>query len=117
MYLMGRARNVLGGELKPCSLDPLTGFHRDGCCQTGPGDVGLHLLCAQVTAEFLEYSRSRGNDLITPVPELEFPGLKPGDRWCLCIDRLIARVHQRRLALTREPSLKAPRAPMSDGRG
>lgn len=81
------ARNVLGGELEPCSLDPLTGFHRDGCCRSGPGDVGLHLLCAQVTAEFLDFSRSRGNDLTTPAPEHAFPGLRPGDRWCLCIDR------------------------------
>jgi uncharacterized protein (DUF2237 family) len=84
---MPSARNILGGELEPCSLDPVTGFHRDGCCQSGPGDMGLHLLCAQVTAEFLDFSRSRGNDLTTPVPEHEFPGLKPGDRWCLCIDR------------------------------
>lgn len=78
------ARNVLGGALAPCSRQPLTGFYRDGCCNTGPHDVGRHVVCAQVTAEFLAFSRSRGNDLITPRPEYNFPGLKPGDRWCLC---------------------------------
>ncbi len=82
-----KARNVLGGELKTCSLAPLTGWYRDGCCNTGPGDVGSHLVCAQVTQEFLLFSRSRGNDLITPRPEYRFPGLKPGDRWCLCVMR------------------------------
>jgi uncharacterized protein (DUF2237 family) len=82
-----KARNVLGGELKTCSLAPLTGWYRDGCCNTGPGDTGLHLVCAQVTQEFLLFSRSRGNDLITPRPEYCFPGLKPGDRWCLCVMR------------------------------
>jgi uncharacterized protein (DUF2237 family) len=81
------ARNVLGTELAPCSTDPLTGFHRDGCCNTGPGDVGLHLVCAQVTDAFLEFSKSRGNDLTTPNPAVHFPGLKDGDRWCLCIER------------------------------
>jgi uncharacterized protein (DUF2237 family) len=80
-------RNVLGTELVPCSTDPLTGFHRDGCCNTGPGDVGLHIVCAQVTDEFLEFSRSRGNDLMTPNPAMQFPGLKDGDRWCLCVER------------------------------
>jgi hypothetical protein len=78
------ARNVLGTELEPCSLDPLTGFFRDGCCNTDEHDRGLHVVCARLTAEFLEYSRSRGNDLVTPRPEFNFPGLKPGDRWCLC---------------------------------
>ncbi len=78
------ARNVLGGPLAPCSMWPLTGFFRTGCCDTGPFDAGLHVVCAQVTAEFLDFSRSRGNDLITPRPEYRFPGLKPGDRWCLC---------------------------------
>jgi uncharacterized protein (DUF2237 family) len=81
------ARNVLGTELAPCSMEPRTGFLRDGCCNTGPGDMGLHLVCAQVTAEFLEFSRQRGNDLVTPRPEWRFPGLKPGDRWCLCVSR------------------------------
>lgn len=78
------ARNVLGGPLALCSQQPLTGFFRTGCCDTGPHDVGLHVVCAQVTAEFLHFSRARGNDLITPRPEYRFPGLKPGDRWCLC---------------------------------
>nr|WP_322488805.1 DUF2237 domain-containing protein [Chloroflexus sp.] len=78
------ARNVLGNALTPCSMQPLTGFYRNGCCDTGPHDAGLHVVCAQVTAEFLAFSRSRGNDLITPRPEYSFPGLKPGDRWCLC---------------------------------
>lgn len=82
-----RARNVLGGQLETCSRSPLTGFYRNGCCDTGPGDRGLHVVCAEVTREFLEFSVTRGNDLVTPVPEGRFPGLKPGDRWCLCIDR------------------------------
>lgn len=79
--------NVLGSPLKPCGYRPLTGFFRDGFCRTCPEDIGLHGVCAQVTAEFLEFSKSRGNDLITPRPELRFPGLKPGDRWCLCASR------------------------------
>jgi uncharacterized protein (DUF2237 family) len=86
----GRApveRNVLGGPLVPCSTSPRTGFFRDGCCNTGPEDHGLHVICAQVTAAFLAYSRNRGNDLSTPRPEFGFPGLKPGDRWCLCAGR------------------------------
>jgi uncharacterized protein (DUF2237 family) len=81
------AKNVLGGELQSCSLDPVTGFFRNGCCETGPHDVGLHTVCAVMTAEFLAYSQSVGNDLSTPVPEYAFPGLKPGDRWCLCAPR------------------------------
>jgi uncharacterized protein (DUF2237 family) len=76
-------RNVLGGELEPCGTDPLTGFYRDGCCTTGPEDLGSHTICAVVSAEFLEHQRSIGNDLITPVPAFKFPGLKPGDRWCV----------------------------------
>ncbi len=84
---MSQPRNVLNGELEPCSLDPATGFQRDGCCRAVPGDTGMHLVCAQVTREFLDFSRSRGNDLSTPRPELDFPGLQPGDRWCLCVDR------------------------------
>jgi uncharacterized protein (DUF2237 family) len=81
------ARNVLGGALLPCSVAPLTGFFRDGCCNTGPEDRGLHTVCAEVTAEFLAFSRARGNDLSTPRPEYGFGGLKPGDRWCLCAAR------------------------------
>jgi uncharacterized protein len=76
-------RNVLGGELEVCGTEPLTGFYRDGCCSTGPEDVGSHTICAVVTAEFLEHQRSIGNDLTTPVPEFRFPGLSPGDRWCV----------------------------------
>jgi len=79
-----QARNVLGGPLVLCSDTPLTGFFRDGCCHTGPSDQGRHVVCAQVSAEFLAFSRSRGNDLSTPRPEFRFPGLKPGDFWCLC---------------------------------
>ncbi|MDP2215464.1 DUF2237 family protein [Phenylobacterium sp.] len=81
------AKNVLGGELVRCSMDPVTGFFRNGCCETGPHDLGLHTVCAVMTAEFLAFSRSRGNDLSTPVPESGFPGLRPGDRWCLCAPR------------------------------
>ena len=81
------ARNVLGEELLPCSLDPVTGFFRNGCCETGPHDVGMHTVCAVMTAEFLRYSKSVGNDLSTPRPDLGFSGLQPGDRWCLCAPR------------------------------
>jgi uncharacterized protein len=81
------ARNVLGTTLEPCSMDPLTGFYRDGCCNTGPDDEGCHAVCILVTAEFLKFSRERGNDLSTPRPDWGFPGLKPGDRWCLCAVR------------------------------
>jgi uncharacterized protein len=77
-------RNVLGGTLAPCSLAPRTGFYRDGCCNTGHEDLGLHVVCTEVTPAFLEFAREQGNDLITPVPEYDFPGLKPGDRWCVC---------------------------------
>jgi uncharacterized protein (DUF2237 family) len=80
-------RNVVGGELLPCSADPLTGFYRDGCCATGPEDVGSHTVCAVMTAEFLEFSASVGNDLATPRPEWGFAGLSPGDRWCVCAAR------------------------------
>jgi uncharacterized protein (DUF2237 family) len=80
-------RNVLGGVLASCSAKPLTGFFRDGCCNTGPQDRGLHTVCAVLTKEFLAFSMSRGNDLSTPRPEFDFPGLKPGDRWCLCAAR------------------------------
>lgn len=76
-------RNVLGGELEPCGTDPVTGFYRDGSCATGPQDVGSHTICAVVTAEFLDHQRSIGNDLSTPMPQYRFPGLVPGDRWCV----------------------------------
>ena len=113
------ARNVLGEPLQGCSTAPLTGFFRNGCCDTGPEDRGLHVVCAQVTAEFLAFSRRRGNDLITPVPAYRFPGLKPGDRWCLCAARwrealaagvappvLLAATHERALEIVRLEDLK-----------
>lgn len=83
------ARNVLGGELKPCCMDPMTGYYRNGKCDTGPGDTGMHTVCAQMTKAFLAFSKEMGNDLSTPVPEADFPGLKPGDQWCLCLPRWI----------------------------
>lgn len=76
-------RNVLGSDLEPCGADPLTGFYRDGCCSTGPEDFGSHTICSVVTAEFLEHQRAIGNDLSTPMPQYHFPGLVPGDRWCV----------------------------------
>lgn len=79
--------NVLGGNLQSCSTDPLTGWHRDGCCRSGAGDQGIHVVCAKVTADFLEFSKQRGNDLTTARPDFSFPGLKPGDQWCLCAAR------------------------------
>ena len=83
------ARNVLGGELQPCSYDPLTGYFRDGCCNTRDDDIGTHVICVKVTAEFLSFSKKRGNDLSTPRPEYRFHGLNPGDRWCLCATRWV----------------------------
>ena len=80
-------RNVLGGSLIACSTDPMTGFYRDGCCRTGPDDHGVHTVCCVLTESFLEFSRAVGNDLSTPRPEWGFPGLKEGDRWCLCAAR------------------------------
>jgi uncharacterized protein (DUF2237 family) len=80
-------RNVFGEPLKSCSERPVTGFYRSGCCHTGPEDLGLHTVCVEVTAEFLAFSKARGNDLSTPHPEFGFPGLEPGDRWCLCAAR------------------------------
>jgi len=79
--------NVFGEPLIPCSLEPLTGFFRDGCCNTGPMDTGTHTVCAVMTSEFLEYTKAQGNDLSTPNPRFQFPGLKPGDKWCLCVTR------------------------------
>lgn len=76
-------RNVLGGDLEPCGTDPMTGFYRDGCCATGPEDLGSHTICAVVTSEFLQHQRGIGNDLSTPMPQYRFPGLVPGDRWCV----------------------------------
>jgi len=107
------AKNVLGGELVPCSRRPLTGFFRNGCCETGPDDLGMHTVCAQMTAEFLAFSMSVGNDLSTPQPLMGFPGLKPGDLWCLCAPRwkealdagvappvVLAATHEETLAIT-----------------
>ena len=83
----GNARNVLGGKLETCSTRPMTGFLRNGCCDTAPEDIGSHTVCVVMTDEFLIYSKSRGNDLSTPIPQANFPGLKAGDRWCLCAPR------------------------------
>jgi uncharacterized protein len=82
-----KAENVIGGKIETCCTSPMTGFYRDGCCNTGAGDMGAHVVCAQVDEAFLSFSKSRGNDLSTPVPAFNFPGLKPGDRWCLCAPR------------------------------
>ena len=81
------SKNVLGSTLQACSYDPLTGYFRDGCCSTGPHDHGSHVVCAKLTRAFLEFSLAQGNDLVTPRPEFRFAGLKPGDRWCLCVKR------------------------------
>ena len=81
------AENVLGGKLKACCFNPMTGYLRDGYCQTLAQDTGTHVVCAVVTEKFLSYTRSKGNDLTTPIPQWQFPGLKPGDKWCLCISR------------------------------
>ncbi len=86
-------KNVLGGPLQTCSERPVTGFFRDGCCNTSDEDIGAHVICVRVTARFLEFSAARGNDLTTPHPEFGFPGLKPGDRWCLCAMRWVEALH------------------------
>lgn len=82
-----QSKNVLGTDLKSCCYDPMTGFYRDGFCQTGPTDYGTHVVCARMTEEFLTYTKGKGNDLSTPLPMYNFPGLKPGDQWCLCVSR------------------------------
>ncbi|MGJ5630480.1 DUF2237 family protein [Nostoc sp. CALU 1950] len=84
---MTNAKNVIDGNLEVCCNSPMTGFYRDGLCRTGGQDFGSHVVCAQVTSEFLEFTKSQGNDLSTAVPDFNFPGLKPGDRWCLCASR------------------------------
>jgi hypothetical protein len=84
---MSQPKNVLGAELQSCSVEPMTGFYRDGCCRTGREDIGLHLVCIQATEEFLEFSQDVGNDLSTSNPMYSFPGIMPGDRWCLCVER------------------------------
>ncbi len=111
--------NVLGGELEPCGTDPVTGFYRDGCCSTGPEDVGSHTVCAVVTRDFLEHQMSVGNDLTTPHPEWRFPGLEPGDRWCVVAARwlqaheagvaapvVLASTHERALDIVPLPLLR-----------
>lgn len=113
-------RNVLGEPLMTCSLSPMTGFTRSGRCETGPDDIGSHTVCTRVTEEFLEFSRSCGNDLTTPMPAYGFPGLKPGDRWCLCAARfrealdagcaprvLLQATHERALEVVALAELKA----------
>ncbi|MEG4200186.1 DUF2237 domain-containing protein [Microcoleus sp. Pol12A5] len=85
--MVTEATNVLGGKLETCCTSPMTGYYRDGKCNTGGGDFGAHTVCAQLTEEFLQFTKSNGNDLMTPVPEFNFPGLKPGDCWCLCASR------------------------------
>jgi hypothetical protein len=125
-------RNVLGGDLESCSSDPLTGFYRDGCCTTGPQDVGSHTICAVVTAEFLDHQRSIGNDLSTPMPQYAFPGLVPGDRWCVTAANwlrahmdgaaayvVLASTHERALdivplAILQEHAVDVPSGPPSD---
>ena len=86
---MSESKNVFGEVLIPCSFEPLTGFYRDGCCTTGEEDRGKHTVCAVMTDDFLTFSASRGNDLSTPMEDFGFPGLKAGDRWCLCVDRWV----------------------------
>jgi uncharacterized protein (DUF2237 family) len=105
------AMNVFGLELQPCGTDPMTGFYRNGCCETGKEDLGTHTVCAVMAQEFLDFSKSRGNDLITAIPAYDFPGLKPGDRWCLCARRWLEAYHagfapQVCLEATNEASLK-----------
>ncbi len=114
------ARNVLGTEMMPCSIDPLTGFYRDACCNTGPEDLGVHTVCVEVTADFLEFSKAVGNDLSTPMPMYGFEGLNPGDRWCLCASRwqqafeagmapqvILVSTHERTLEFCRLEDLQA----------
>lgn len=91
---MEESLNVFGESLLPCSMDPVTGFFRDGCCNTSEHDLGSHTVCVEVSQDFLEYSRFRGNDLSTPAPDFGFPGLKPGDRWCLCAARWLEAYQQ-----------------------
>ncbi len=118
--------NVLGGDLSPCSQDPLTGFFRNGCCDTAEADRGSHTVCAVMTAEFLAFSKAAGNDLSTPMPQFGFPGLKPGDQWCLCAARWeearragrapkvrLAATHRRALEIVRLEHLRAHSADLN----
>ncbi|NJK82777.1 MAG: DUF2237 domain-containing protein [Saprospiraceae bacterium] len=117
---MEAAKNVLGGELQTCCTDPMTGFYRDGKCNTGAADYGTHVICAEMTEAFLNFTKSRGNDLMTPAPAYRFPGLKPGDKWCLCALRwrealeagvappvLLERTHQKALQFVSLEDLQA----------
>lgn len=133
MARMTAERNVLGGDLELCGSDPVTGFYRDGCCSTGPEDQGSHTVCAVMTAEFLEYQRKIGNDLMTPIPAYHFPGLQPGDRWCVVAVRwlqafqagvaapvVLASTHERALdvidlEMLREHAVDVPSDPSSLG--
>ncbi|MGI8693826.1 MAG: DUF2237 family protein [Geodermatophilaceae bacterium] len=126
---MTEDRNVVGGPLEPCGADPITGFYRDGCCNTSPDDVGNHTVCAVVTAEFLAHQQAVGNDLSTPMPRFGFAGLRPGDRWCVCASRwrqayddgapapvVLAATHERALeavdlAMLREHAVDVPADP------
>ena len=121
---MATSRNVLGNKLVPCSTQPRTGYFRDGCCNTNDDDFGVHTVCAEVTAAFLAFSKQSGNDLSTPRPEYGFPGLKPGDRWCLCASRwveameagcaprvVLESTHERTLAFVALPALQAFASP------
>lgn len=123
-------RNVLGGELEPCGTDPLTGFYRDGCCRTGAEDRGNHTICAVVTAEFLDHQRRIGNDLITPMPQFHFPGLTPGDRWCVTARNwlraheegsaayvVLASTHERALEIVPLAALKQHAVDVPEGPG
>ena len=114
------AQNVLGDPLQACSTDPMTGFYRDGCCHTGPKDFGVHVVCAEMTEAFLTFTKAQGNDLSTPRPALNFPGLQPGDRWCLCASRwqealeadvappvILESTHERALEIVNLSDLKA----------
>ena len=126
----GEHRNVLGGPLQECGKDPVTGFYRDGCCTSGPEDVGSHTVCAVLTAEFLEHQRSVGNDLVTPRPEWQFPGLRPGDRWCVVAARwaqalqdgvpapvVLASTHERALDVVPLEALQAHAVDVPDDPG
>jgi len=114
------AKNVLGSDLETCGTTPLTGFYRDGCCNTGPDDPASHTVCTRVTEEFLDFSLSQGNDLLTPMPQYGFPGLRPGDQWCLCASRwaqalgagaaphvVLAATHERALEIVTLEQLQA----------
>ncbi len=113
----GIPKNVLGSPLQPCSERPMTGFYRDGCCNSGRDDLGAHVVCVKVTAEFLAFSQARGNDLSTPHPEFGFPGLKPGDQWCLCAARWVEAMQADaapRLVLTSTHEIMLEYAPLAE---